>query len=504
MRSFLKDSISLINVIIGVTLLLFICSLAMAADQAQKKSERLEPQCGHWAILRCCEILGVPMNIKDLMSWLPPEKQGHSMYVVSKILKKIGLHTQGRRETFDRFTDDSYPIIAHMEPDHFVVVVGRDDSYVFLFDGNGRRKVWPIEEFKKRWTHKTLRVWCNTDDGPLPAFLPRRTGTRPCIQFETLLVDKGEIPVVVEGVEFIFPFCNLGKGNLVIEKIRTDCRCMESTKPEEPILPGGQGHITLKYNVEKGSGSFSHEALVQTNDPVFPLVKVTASGNNSRAVIIEPKKLDIGRLLVGKTHVTNCYVMYTGDIPLDILDVECLSSHMNFEWRILSKEVAQQYVPAIPKTVRFVGRNRRTLEISFTPGPNDIGKFEDKVYVHTNIKDFEKITVPVVAQVVPQVVLSPEILFLGDVRLGEPLEQTLMAWSPDGVPFRITKVDTADTGLQSTFSQDENGNTHISFHGKINEPSKVVDREINVLVDLLDSNKSISIKLPIYASIINN
>jgi len=154
--------------------------------------------------------------------------------------------------------------------------------------------------------------------------------------------------------------------------------------------------------------------------------------------------------------------------------------------------------------VRFIRRNMHTLGILFTPGPNDIGKIEDKIYVHTNIKDFEKITVPVIAQVVPQVVLSPEILFLGDVRLGESLERKLMAWSPDGVPFRITRVDTADTGLQSTFSQDENGKTYISFHGKVDDPSKITDREINVFVELLDSKKSLSIKLPIYASIITN
>ncbi len=504
MRFFWKNSISIMNVMIGITLLLFICPLAIAVEPAQQKPEQLEPQCGHWAVLRCCEILGVPMTMQDMLRWLPPEKQGHSMYAISKILKKIGLHTQGKRETFDKFTAGSYPIIAHMEPDHFVVVTGRDDSYVYLFDGNGRRKVWSTEGFQKRWTHKTLRVWRDPDDGPLPVFLSRRTGTSPCIQFEMLLVDKGEIPAIGEGEVFTFPFRNLGKANLVIEKIRTDCSCLESTKPVESILPGGQGHITLKYNVEKGSGSFSHEALVQTNDPVVPLIKLTASGNTGRAVIIEPKKLNIGRLVAGKTHVITCHVVYTGDIPLDILNVECISSRMNVEWRILSKEVAQQYVSAMPKTVRFIRRNMHTLGILFTPGPNDIGKIEDKIYVHTNIKDFEKITVPVIAQVVPQVVLSPEILFLGDVRLGESLERKLMAWSPDGVPFRITRVDTADTGLQSTFSQDENGKTYISFHGKVDDPSKITDREINVFVELLDSKKSLSIKLPIYASIITN
>ena len=377
MRLFWKDSISLMNVIIGVALLLCICSLVVAVDSYQKNPERIQPQCGHWAILRCCEILGVPMTMQDLLSLLPPKQQGHSMYAVSKILKKIGLHTQGRRETFDRFTDDSYPMIAHMEPGHFVVVLGRDDSYVFLFDGNGRRIVWSIKEFKKRWTHKTLRVWRNTDDSPLPAFAPRRNGTTPCIQFETLLIDKGEIPAIGEGVEFVFPFHNLGKGNLVIEKIRNDCRCMKSTKPKEPILPGGQGHITLKYNVGQGSGSFSHEALVQTNDPIVPLIKLTASGNTSRAVVIEPKKLDIGRLVIGKTHVTNCHVTYPGDIPLDVLNVECLSSRMKIAWRILSKEVARQNVPAIPKTVRFAGRNIVLLKNSNLFNSNDLCKLPE-------------------------------------------------------------------------------------------------------------------------------
>jgi hypothetical protein len=105
------------------------------------------------------------------------------------------------------------------------------------------------------------------------------------------------------------------------------------------------------------------------------------------------------------------------------------------------------------------------------------------------------------AYVVLPIVLSPETLFLGEIKPGGKLEQTVTAWSPAGVPFRIISVDTAETGLQSTHSQDENGKVHIAFQGTANDPSKIIDKKIKVLVKLQGSNEVLSVELPVYASI---
>ncbi len=486
-------------ILISFTIFLCICLLVIVAGVENKKLDNT-PQCGHWAILRCCQMLGVSINIQDLLNWLPPKKRGHSMYSVSKILEQIGLHTEGKRETYSELIATSDPVIAHMKPDHFVVVISGDDSHVYVFDGSGRRKILRANTFIEQWTNKTLRVWRNPQDDILPISRSKRINMAPCIQFDTLLIDKGEIPVVGDDVEFIFPFYNMGKSDLIIEDIRTDCRCMESTKPEKAIPSKGQGQITLKYKIKDGSGSFSHEALVQTNDPVVPIVKLIASGNTNRAVSIEPKVLNLGRLVCGVSKVTTCHVSYTGDIPLDILNIAYPSKKIDVKWRFLSIDDARENIPGIAKTVQFVKTNMRTLEISITVGPDYIGQIDETLYIYTNIENYKKIAIPLKAKAILPVVLSPEILFLGEVQKDKNIELRITAWSPIDIPFKITGIDTIDTGLETKYSNDMTNGIDIIFNGRIDDSKKIMRKEINISVKLLDSNKQLSIKLPIYAT----
>ena len=49
------------------------------------------PQCGHWAILRCCELLGVPIEMQTIIKLLPPSKNGASMLELRDVFRRIGL-----------------------------------------------------------------------------------------------------------------------------------------------------------------------------------------------------------------------------------------------------------------------------------------------------------------------------------------------------------------------------------------------------------------------------
>ncbi|MDH4240361.1 MAG: cysteine peptidase family C39 domain-containing protein [Phycisphaerae bacterium] len=463
------------------------------------------PQCGHWAIQRSCELLGAPMHIGEIMRLLPSSEQGHSMYDFVKVLKKIGISCEGRELALSNLST-YVPCIAHMKPDHFVVVVEVvDEDYVALFDGEGRRSLWPITQFSEHWTGKILHIRRKSQKGALPTYLRRKSTSGSCIQFDALLVDKGELCATGEIVDFVFPFSNLGDSDLVIYEVKRDCLCLESVQPTKPVPPGGQDQIILKYRITtKDSGSFNHSALVRTNDPVLPVIKLTTCGTTARSVTIEPSYLDLGEIIVCQKALRICYVKFTGDIPLKITRIECPSDRIKVAWKLLSQDNILQYCPALGGKVKTVGSNKKYLQIEIIPEQNAFGMITTELFVHTNIEDYKKLRVPIVAEVKHPIELSPSILYLRRIKHGVTIDKTIRAWSPDGVPFRIARVDTGDTGLQSTYSQDENGKTHIAFHGKIDDPSKITDREINILVELLDSKKSLSIKLPLYASIITN
>ncbi len=483
----------------GLGFLLSVCSCVLAGTPREMSSPKPIPQCGHWVILRCCQILGVPVEMKDLLVWLPPNERGHHMLALSRTLRRIGLHAEGRQQSFDKLKTGPFPVIAHLEPDHYAAVTSVDDDYIYLFDGTGRRRMSSLREFAQQWTGKILRVWRDPRDGALPKSLVWRKGA-PRIQFQTLLLDKGEIRRGEDRVEFVFPIRNAGKADLIVQKIHADCACIETQKPMQPILPGGQGTITLVYKTVAGSGSFSHEALVQTNDPATPLVTLTAAGNTSTAVKFEPSALSLGRIIYGKTKTTTWHMRYTGDVPLHVEKIEYSGTPMDVTWRILDVNDLTQYVPALQHSVGLVGRNRHAVEMSFRPRSKEPGKIGGTLMVSTNIEGFERTTVPVQAEMVLPVMLSPEILFLRTMGPEETVKQTVTAWSPGGDSFRITGIDDAGTGLQATYSQDSTERTEITFRAGTADLRTTAGREVRVFVKLEAADESLSLRLPTYVA----
>ncbi len=422
------------------------------------------------------------------------------MLALSQTLGRIGLRAEGRQESLDTLKMGPFPVIAHLEANHYVTVTSVDDSYMYFFDGTGRRRTLSFREFGQQWTHRILRVWRDPGDGALPKSLLRKKGA-PRIQFETLLLDKGEIRGPEDNVEFVFPFVNVGKADLIVQAVHASCSCIETRKPTEPIPPGGQGMITLVYKPAAGSGSFSHETLVQTNDPATPLVKLTAGGNTSTAVQIEPSALNLGRIISGRTKTATWHIRYTGDVPLNVDNIEYSGAPMEVAWRILGTNDVARYVPAIQGSMGFVSRNRRVVETSFTATSGEPGRIKGTLVVSTNIEGFEEIALPVQAEMVLPVVLSPGILFWGQPD-GEPApEQTITAWSAGEDCFRIVRVDAGKTGVKATYSEDNSRSTKIVFRRSAVAPeSSVDDAEIAVFVQLQAHREPLVLKLPVYTA----
>ncbi|MDD2673798.1 DUF1573 domain-containing protein [Flavobacterium petrolei] len=49
-----------------------------------------------------------------------------------------------------------------------------------------------------------------------------------------------------------FIFTNTGNAPLIITNVLSTCGCTVPTKPDEPIMPGKKGKITVKYNMAPG------------------------------------------------------------------------------------------------------------------------------------------------------------------------------------------------------------------------------------------------------------
>lgn len=62
----------------------------------------------------------------------------------------------------------------------------------------------------------------------------------------------------------VFTFTNQGQKPLVLSNVRASCGCTVPQWPREPIAPGQQGEIKVKYNTNI-TGNFNKTIMVNSN-----------------------------------------------------------------------------------------------------------------------------------------------------------------------------------------------------------------------------------------------
>lgn len=108
----------------------------------------------------------------------------------------------------------------------------------------------------------------------------------PKIEFEAETHDFGK---VIEGeiVSYAFKFKNSGASDLIISAVSTSCGCTASEYPEEPVKPGEEGTVKIRFNSSRRKGFQNKTATVLANtQPNKTQLRI-------KAMVINPEKESI-------------------------------------------------------------------------------------------------------------------------------------------------------------------------------------------------------------------
>ena len=83
------------------------------------------------------------------------------------------------------------------------------------------------------------------------------------IQFEKTTIDYGTITKGADGMRE-FTFVNEGKEPLILNNVRASCGCTTPKWTREPVAPGEDGIIKVKYDTKR-VGNFNKTITVQSN-----------------------------------------------------------------------------------------------------------------------------------------------------------------------------------------------------------------------------------------------
>ncbi len=118
---------------------------------------------------------------------------------------------------------------------------------------------------------------------PVTADSPVKVEGGAKFEFKQKVFDFG---TVKEGevVEHDYVFTNVGKTPLVISNAQGSCGCTVPEFPKEPIAPGADGKIKVKFNSEGKGGNVEKEVTLTANTYPETVTKLTIKGK------VTPKK----------------------------------------------------------------------------------------------------------------------------------------------------------------------------------------------------------------------
>ena len=402
-------------------------------------------QCGHWCVVRCSELLGVPVLVKDVVKFMPPSANGHSLHQLSQTFEKIGLQCTGRQQRFEVLQGKEGPWIVHLkDPDHFVVLISVEASEgrIHAFDPLGKRETIPIEQLRARWSGKLLEVRRPENRNPLPLYLSR-SPQNPRIQFRKLFIDKGSVYANGQLATFEFEFENLGQKPLVIQGVRPSCACLNVDYTKVPIPANGTGIISVVVNPGNSGGAFLHSLDIETNDPVLTRLRLQASGYVSTDVEFNPPAIDLGSILPGATVQRQCFIQYhnnTTKLKLSNLSLSLPGADVDWIEHLNDAHAIKRLWPGAGSDVDLPD-GVSVIQLTYTAPASASGKISAEVIASSNIPGFERIRIPVSGTALRPINFIPSILSFGEVDTESRNEATIRMSSPSGQSFQIVSVE---------------------------------------------------------------
>ncbi len=289
---------------------------------------------------------------------------------------------------------------------------------------------------------------------------PSKTGPHPkAVVPET----KYEFGVMLMGEtdEHEFVIRNEGKAPLLLGTPQTTCQCTVSEAAKKPIPPGGEGTVKLKWTPAAETEMFDKGAMIRTNDPKMPEIRLSVVGKVEPLLVTSPEGTWTIGDVTGRDDVEVAGYIYSR--LLDDFKIESIeSSNPLLQAEALpvgEEELKEQDAKAAYK-----------IKASLSPGM-PVGKFKETLTIKTDIKDNEKAAkfeIPVQGtrqgpiQLIPTpgVRWNPEAfsIDLGQFAASEGASATLSLFviDPDkDTEFKFESVDSTVRGVEVELKRDQ-------------------------------------------------
>ena len=257
------------------------------------------------------------------------------------------------------------------------------------------------------------------------------------ISFEEQVYDFGKI-YIGESIKHAFKLKNLGKGELIINNVKSSCGCTAALVSKNILHEDEKGEVEVKFNSGHYVGKVTKSVAVNSNDPENSKYKLTITGEIIEEVSVNPKRINFGIIRRGDSCTKNVEIKTVPELKIDIKKVESPS-------------------PYITIIKNKTGENNHACQVTISKY-DYIGKINGIVFVYTSSNKQERIDVPFSGEIVGDLTFYPEVLSFGSVKLGQDVKKTVIV-NFINKDVKIEKIEADPSNLNYIISELNNINT---------------------------------------------
>ena len=423
--------------------------------------------CGVESLRGLAELLAVPVDgptMKKIIAGLPVA--GPSMQDISRTAVDLGISLLGVQASLDALAGVRGPCIIHInDPGHFVVMSRAAGDWVQLVE-YGQVTAIARSELAKHYSGHALILDQDTVSGG------------PVVGVDEFHYRFG-VSGLGQDVAHSFRVRNRGNEDLEIAAQPAGCRGPRVSIDRGTLRPGQSANVTVAFKINE-TGPIVRLVKLLTSDPLQPIVFLGLQGTVPHDVQACPERL----YFRGANGDTPCRVVRVwGPAEMGVDSVVCDTGSVDVH-------VGEPVVGA---------DNRKMWRIALTLRKRPcLGKFGDRLTIHTTHKDRPVITIPIVGEMVSDIDVRPSGAFFGFVRLGQALTAQIGLCSRSEAAFTIKSATCSLPEVGIGALQQRDGKWFIPVTVDAVRPG-VIDTFVAVTTDVPGQS---SLHIPIYAQVL--
>lgn len=231
-------------------------------------------------------------------------------------------------------------------------------------------------------------------------------------------------------IEHTFIIRNAGDTTLEISNVRPACGCTLANISEKTVPPGGESQITARLSLQGRNGPQSKPITILSNDPQNPEYRVTLAGTVAAAINVAPDRLMFGQIATAQT--IELFVDIGGLVPEPFTITGIESS--------LPELVTEQETLQEGKQYRIKAR---------LTGPAQTGPINASLIVRTDHPSRPTINIPVIANVVGEMIYAPSVIELPVTAGTTPVTRYIVLRPGSLAQFELKSVKLPDPNMKS-------------------------------------------------------